>query len=428
MKHLITPNNQINQSQVLSPYALQSLSVLAMQQEEFETWVQQQIENNPLLISLEEGTTAPISREEERAAAHGHTWEDLIPAQKSLYAHLIDQVLFTFSEQSQIDFATWVIGSLDQRGLLDSDLEEYPGFLPFAEKLSVLKAIHNMDPIGVGATNVQETLLIQLETNGKKNNFAYRLLTENYDALLRKDWEFLSKYYALSVDMLLDIVQRDIHSLNPYPGYAFSHEYAFPLHFDLVIMEQEGRWTVDIGKGDICSVVLNEIDQSQLQGQEHTWHYKYSIQAKNVIRAIEGRVNTLKRIGELLLRTQYSFLSGEEPFPALLSIETAAEDLGLHRSTISRAVNLKMVSCPRGTYPLKFFFQPSMQKSAQATLLQLIASEDKSHPLSDDEIMTQLQGKGIRCARRTVAKYRQKLNIQPRARRRASASSRTAMH
>ncbi len=139
-------------------------------------------------------------------------------------------------------------------------------------------------------------------------------------------------------------------------------------------------------------------------------------------------MNTLKRIGELLLRTQYSFLSGEEPFPALLSIETAAEDLGLHRSTISRAVNLKMVSCPRGTYPLKFFFQPSMQKSAQATLLQLIASEDKSHPLSDDEIMTQLQGKGIRCARRTVAKYRQKLNIQPRARRRASASSRTAMH
>lgn len=425
MKHLITPNNQINQSQVLSPYALQSLSVLAMQQEEFAAWVQQQIENNPLLLSLEEGTTAPISREEERAGVHGHIREDLISAQKSLYAHLIDQVLFTFSDQSQIDFATWVIGSLDQRGFLDSDLEEYPGFLPFAEKLSVLNTIHHMEPVGVGAKNVQETLLIQLEAIGKKNNLAYRLLIENYDALIRKDWGFLSKYYSLSEEILVDVLKRDIHSLTPYPGCAFSHEYAFPLHFDLIIMEREGGWTVDVGKGDLSSVVLNEIDPSQLQGQEHAWHHKYSMQAKNVIRAIEGRVNTLKRIGELLLRTQYSFLSGEEPFPALLSIETAAEDLGLHRSTISRAVNLKMVGCPRGTYPLKFFFQPSMQKSAQATLLQLIASEDKGRPLSDDEIMVQLQGKGIPCARRTVAKYRQKLNIHPRARRRASSSSRS---
>ncbi len=419
MKHLITPNTQINQSQVLSPYALQSLSVLAMQQEEFETWVQQQIENNPLLLSLEEGTTAPISREEERAETYRLTREDLIPAKKSLYTHLIDQVLFTFSDQSQIDFANWVIGSLDQHGFFDSSLEDYPGFLPFAEKLSVLNAIHHMDPVGIGAKNVQETLLIQLEAIGKKNSFAYRLIIENYDALIRMDWEFLSKYYSLSKDVLLDIIKRDIHFLTPYPGYAFSQEFAFPLHFDLVITEREEGWTVDVGKGNTISVVLNEIDQSQLQGQDRAWHHKYCIQAKNVLRAIEGRVSTLKRIGELLLRTQYSFLSGEEPFPALLSIETAAENLGLHRSTISRAVNLKMVGCPRGTYPLKFFFQPSKQNSAQATLLQLIASEDKRNPLSDDEIKAQLQGKGIPCARRTVAKYRQKLNIQPRARRRA---------
>ncbi len=373
-------------------------------------------------------TSSSPSSSDEYVGAETYT-----ASERSLHDHLHWQSdIYPWDDAQQV-LASYLIDDINDEGYLTTDLGELLEEINLNEEsdytlddlTAVLGIIQQFEPTGVGARNVQESLLLQL-ANLPNNPFvvtAAQLITDNFDWLSFHDNKRIKKLYGLDDDQLTQLFKL-IQSLNPRPGRDFSSTQSEIIIPDLRIKRTNQGWLVELNANAFPRLAVNStyIDlANKLDNSEQSKKIKEQlIEAKGLIKSIHSRGETLLRVGRFIVEKQHRFFEEGEQAMQPLVLREVAENLELHESTISRATSQKYMQTPRGTYELKYFFSTGVSQygsadqsatAIKAHIKGLIDQEDSKKPLSDNKLMALLEEKEIAVARRTIAKYREALNI-----------------
>jgi RNA polymerase sigma-54 factor len=377
-----------------------------------------------------------------------------IKAELSLHEMLMDQLSMLALEEDEFKIAEQIIGSLDDDGYLRRALQSIADDLAFKQGMwveektieSLLHKIHSFDPAGIAARNLQECLLLQLKRKIHSDDaevkadpkgmapLAVQVLEKYFEEFTRKHYDKIQKNLHLN-DEDMKAVLHEIVSLNPKPGAESGHGHDAEMYIipDFTVLINNGKLELTLNSrnappliiSDDYKLMLKEYERGQKQDKaqkEAVFFIKQKIDsAKWFIEMIQQRQQTLlMTMRAILLYQEAFFLSGDTTQLRPMILKDIAEKTALDVSTVSRVANSKYVQTEFGTYLLKYFFSESLTtdsgeevstKEVKAILGELIAQEDKHKPLSDDELTEQLQSKGYNIARRTVAKYREQLNI-----------------
>jgi len=360
--------------------------------------------------------------------------------QISLRDHLISQLtLMPLSERDQA-LVLLLVDSINEDGYLEESLEDIIEQMPIELDIEVLELntalrhIQNLDPAGVGARNLSECLLLQLELLPKYTPHLAlaKLMAKNYlPTLGARDFSKLRKELGCD-EATLKNVQQLITSLNPRPGSTFSiigsEHY---IQHEVIIKKVKGIWIASLNDAVIPKLKINQLYANILKRNRDSSNQYLQSQmqeAKWMIKNIQQRFSTILRVSQAITDRQRNFLEYGEVAMRPLVLREIAEELNLHESTISRVTNNKYMLTPRGIFELKYFFGSSVATDAggtcsataiRALIKQLVEQENSKKPYSDNQITDLLAKQGIVVARRTIAKYRESLNIAPASLRKA---------
>ena len=353
---------------------------------------------------------------------------------ESLSSHLLWQLNLTSMSDRDRLAALAIIDSIDDDGMLrasiDDLLDAMDPALAFeaAEMEAVLRRVQSFDPPGVGARDLAECLLRQLEE--MPSDIAWRdealaLVRDHFPALANRDFATLARRTKLRQDDLLAVIAL-IQSLNPRPGASIGDvttEYVEP---DVIVTKRKGRWTVDLNRENTPKVRVNGLYAGFIKPADTSADNQYlkdNLQeARWFLKNLEYRNETLLRVASEIVKRQRGFLErGEEAMQPLILADIATA-VDRHESPISRVTTRKYMDTPRGIFELKYFFSSHVNTAnggevsstaIRAVIRKLTAEEDPKKPLSDSKIADILRGREIKVARRTVAKYRESLAIPP---------------
>ncbi len=352
----------------------------------------------------------------------------------SLRDHLLDQIkLIAISERDQ-RLMLLLIDSINENGYLETDLETILASIPeeleveLVELETVLKHIQNLDPIGIGATNLQECILLQLNalpTDMPDLDLAKSIVESHLPMLANKDFNKLRKLLHCSEENLKS-AQALIQLQNPRPGAGFTQ--FSPDHFiqhEVVVKKVKGIWVATLNDSVMPKLRINQMYADILKrNRENSGQYLQSQmqEARWMIKNIQQRFSTILRVSQAIIDRQRNFFEHGEIAMRPLVLREIADELELHESTISRVTTHKYMLTPRGIFELKYFFGSHVATESggecsataiRALIKQLIAEENTKKPLSDNQISELLSKQGIVVARRTIAKYRESLQIPP---------------
>lgn len=354
---------------------------------------------------------------------------DSFVSETSLQECIMEQVKLSDCSLAERQALPYIIGCLDDRGFLSMDpqaIAELAG-QPLSIIQKTLELLQGLDPIGLGSANLKECLLYQLRYKGQEATLAYRILEEHFDLLLRRRLQDLAKKLQVS---LADVQKalKTIASLDPAPGRRFSEDTNRAVLADVLVeKDAAGQWNFSLSRDYIPSLKLNPIyknllSKSALSPSEQEYLKGKLQSGKFLMQAIEQRQNTLARIAKQLLVFQKDFFEHGIAKLHPLTMHTVAEALGVHETTVSRAIANKYMQGPFGLVELKFFFtsgyaleggEAIANTSIKDKIAQLIALENPRKPYSDQALVELLKEENIPIARRTVAKYREELKILP---------------
>ncbi|HPW90280.1 MAG TPA: RNA polymerase factor sigma-54 [Paludibacteraceae bacterium] len=342
--------------------------------------------------------------------------------------------------------AQYLIGNIDDDGYLRREIEAMVDDLAFQFGLSITDAdmekalalVQNLDPAGVGARDLRECLLIQLrhKPNSSAVVLAERVIDRFFDQFSKKQYDAIARRLGLSEDEMKDVV-AEIMKLNPKPGNAFSTPAEILLQQvtpDFIVENNNGRLSVSLNNSNIpelrvsktyTDMVSDFVGNKENQNREMRDAILFAKQkidaARWFIDAIKQRNVTLLKTMNAIVEEQYDFfLEGDDTKLRPMKLKDIADKVGFDVSTISRVSNSKYVQTDFGVFPLKYFFSETMQtvsgeevsnKEIKQIIVDIVAEEDKSNPIVDDVLTEMLREKGYIIARRTVAKYREQLNI-----------------
>jgi len=360
-------------------------------------------------------------------------------APQGLAEHLKWQVeLSRFSERDLV-IATIIIDSINQQGYLESPLEDIHQALgrqledlEFDEVLAVLHRIQQFDPPGVAARNLGECLALQLRQLPEDTPWrqeALKVVSDYLDELASQNVVALKKKIALEDEDFGQVMEL-LRTLTPHPGDAFVGEDAEYVIPDVFVFKQKNKWVVSINPelsprlriNPVYSSLVKRADKSD-DNQNMRLHLQ---EARWFLRSLQSRGETLVRVAQCIVEKQQDFFEHGEIAMKPLILRDVAEELSLHESTVSRVTTNKFMHTPRGVFEFKFFFSSHVSTQAggecsataiKAFIKELIDHENPAKPLSDLKIAKLLQEKGINVARRTVAKYREAMNIPSSSRR-----------
>jgi RNA polymerase sigma-54 factor len=352
----------------------------------------------------------------------------------SLREHLLGQLkLMPLSERDQT-LVTLLIDSINDDGYLEQSLEEMAELLPpeleieLLELETALKLIQHLDPPGMGAVNLQECLLLQLNVLPKETEFlaCAKLIVEKHLVVLaNKDFAKLRKLLNCD-DLTLKGAQTLIKQQNPRPGSDFAQlSRDHFIHHEVLVKKVKGIWIATLNDGVIPKLRINQMYADILKrNRENSNQYLQTQmqEAKWMIKNIQQRFSTILRVSQAIVDRQRNFFEHGEIAMRPLVLREIAEELELHESTISRVTTHKYMLTPRGVFELKYFFGSHVSTDAggsasaiaiRALIKQLVTEETPKKPLSDNQITDILAKQGIIVARRTIAKYRESVNIPP---------------
>jgi RNA polymerase sigma-54 factor len=430
------------QQQLLINLAMkQAFHVLQLPLLELAEWLKTEIEANPVLEiglpdeSLKTSLDEPAKEQnilrnksqeqiEKRRKEHR---ENLLIAPISLYEHLTRQVALTIEDPKNIHLAKLIIGHLNDKGFLETSLNEIAPCVPIEIKQKVLSEIQSFDPPGIGARNLQECLLLQLKLKKKETGLGYQIISEHFDALIQNRMPSISQKLNVKMKDLVETIEREIAPLDLNPGYRYLYQPTAAIIPDIHLLCVEEKWQIEINTSflprvQIAPIYIEALQERSLENQETLYLRRQLANGKWLKRIIQRRNDTLYRIAELTLKKQLHFFNGEKASLKPMTVKEVSGELGLHESTITRAVANKYIACPQGLFPLKSFFNQAVktqngEKISKHTLRKIllctIERENKLQPMSDEEITNHLHKLGIACARRTIAKYRNALKIAP---------------
>jgi RNA polymerase sigma-54 factor len=459
-------NLQFKASQhlTLTPQLQQSIKLLQMSSVELNQELEILIQQNPLIemfeeedeeenkntptISQEETSFEILNHQENQEAIYDHeiNWSDEYTkdnyAESADYQEPVSQTLKQYLEDifhlipiSQKDQAiiSLLIDSINEDGYLEEPLDYFLASIPKEYEVSIeeieslLKLLQKQAPPGIGARDLIECLTLQLESKEETpiHLLSIKVIKSHLNLLAARDFVRLKKILGCEDDALRD-VQKVIKSLNPKPGNIFStiERHHFIQH-EVNVKKVKTKWQVSLNEQAIPKLRLNHIYRDLIKSSQNddTHHLSSQIQeAKWIVKNIQQRFVTILKVSEAIMRHQKDFLDHGESMMKPLVLREIAEEVGLHESTISRVTSNKYINTPRGIYELKFFFGSSIDSASgnelastaiRAKIKEVIKQEDPKNPLSDNDIVLLLKRQDINIARRTVAKYREILNIAP---------------
>ena len=459
-------NLQFKASQHLSltPQLQQSIKLLQMSSVELNQELEILIQQNPLIEMLEEdeedGKDIATTPQEETSFEilndqeiqepiyeHEINWDEEYAkdnnyidsneyresATQTLKQYLEDIFhLIPIGEKDQA-IISLLIDSINEDGYLEEPLDYFLSSIPKEYEVSIeeieslLKLLQKQAPPGIGARDLIECLTLQLESKEESpiHILSIKVIKSHLNLLASRDFVKLKKILGCEDEVLIEI-QKVIKSLNPKPGNIFStiESHHFIQH-EVNVKKVKANWQVSLNEQAIPKLRLNHIYRDLIKNSQadSAHHLSSQIQeAKWIVKNIQQRFVTILKVSEAIMKHQKDFLDYGESMMKPLILREIAEEVGLHESTISRVTSNKYINTPRGIYELKFFFGSSIDNSSgnelastaiRAKIKEVIKQEDPKKPLSDSEIVLLLKNQDINIARRTVAKYREILNIAP---------------
>lgn len=408
----------------------------------------------------------------------GPGFEALSSKKKNLSEHLMDQIQVSDLDQEERDFAVVLVGSLDEWGYLREPLEDICKKQDVRYELGelVLRLIQEFDPVGVGARDLKECLLLQLNRSKNLKKFNRDILRDLIETQLpnleKKNFKAIAKELDLEMDELGDIIKL-LQKFEPRPGRAYvemDNNYITP---DIYIHKVNGEYVITLNEDGLPKLKISNLYKSILQQIPEIKQISQVAKAKTVeeelavlagvesnlsaqlaasaavpktgnnqnpkeyiqnklrsalwlIRSIHQRQRTIYKVTESIVKSQRDFLENGVTDLKPMVLKDIANDIGMHESTISRVTSNKYVHTPQGTFELKYFFSSGIQKtngdgiaseSVKEKIRSIVKSEDQLNPISDQGIVVALHKQGIDIARRTVAKYREMLGILPSSQR-----------
>jgi len=346
----------------------------------------------------------------------------------SLQEDLLEQAREADFTAEQWPLVENLIGNIDDRGRLNSNLDELAisSGIPVEKYLEVLKIIQSFDPPGVGARDLRECLLLQLERSNKKQTLEYRIISEYMDALAKRRLPEIAKGLELPMEDIQEAMKRIAH-LEPHPGREFLPDndiYILPEVFvnksgdDYVVTTNDEQ----IPRLRISNTYKDLMAQANSSSEVRNYIRDKINAGKFLIKSLHQRQQTILNIAKEIVKRQRDFLDKGVAHLKPLTMAQVAEVVGVHETTVSRAVSGKYMETPQGLFEMKYFFTSGFQTatgvdmsntSVKDMIDEIFKNEDRSKPLSDQEVVKIMGEKGIVIARRTVAKYRSELNILP---------------
>ncbi|OGV18630.1 MAG: RNA polymerase sigma-54 factor [Lentisphaerae bacterium GWF2_38_69] len=355
-----------------------------------------------------------------------HFFNSLIDYQ-TIENELQSQLNFLSLSPKLFELCNSVVGSLDEQGFFKGSLADLAiiSGVSVEDMIKALDIIKTLEPPGVGAKDVRESILLQLDRKGLRNQITEKLINECLEDIALTNYLSIARKLGESVEIVRELIS-EIKKLNPYPYAKLSNadESIFVIP-ELRIEKEDGKFVIVIEKEYQPKLKISEKYIEMLYSPDYSAEAKNYIKQKiqsanNIIKSIELRRETIKKISEIIIDSQYDFLERGNEFLKPLTMKQIADKISVHETTVSRAVSNKFIKTPQGVIPLKYFFSAGFQssegdmisnKGVMEKIRNIIDSEDKIHPLSDDDIAKKLNDKGIPVARRTVAKYREELGI-----------------
>ena len=350
---------------------------------------------------------------------------------QSLHEYLAEQWRLVDADNSVKKAGDMIIDYLDDRGYLTVRLEQLynkdRGDFTVDDLKQALELVQKLEPAGVGARDLKECLLIQMAQSGEDMSFESRLITEHMDKLLDNHLPEIARKMNCSIEAINRAIEH-MSKLDTSPGLQIGQDRNHPITPDVIVesSEDEGRYSVRLANSGLPYLRVNDYYSKMAKdarvGEKTRKFLQNNLRsAQWIIDAIEQRKNTLLKVTKAIVKYQTDFFEKGQLHLRPLPMSKVADDVGVHLATVSRAVSGKYVQCPWGILPLRKFFsggredmngQAHSWEAIRAKLQQIIDQEDKTKPLSDDQIRKQLLKAGIdNLARRTVAKYRKLLNI-----------------
>ena len=429
-------NLKLSQSLKLTPLLQQSIKLLQASQVEINDLINEYINDNPFIEYEEEyfsSTGKNKSYITHNNQANNDDFYDIFENQTknlTLKEYLIENThLFSMSDRQQL-IMFYLVDAINEDGYIVTEFNDLIEDIPlnpkvnFNELESLLKIIQGSSHPGIGARDLSECLILQLENIKGANEIIKiaKIIAKDFlNFVATNKTEEISKKTGFSNEIIISAIKL-IKKLNPRPGQVFKviDKKDFINH-DLEVAKGKGGWDVLLNDEEFFKIKIIDY-HADLIKKEKSLRDKFQ-EAKWLVKNLEQRSITILRVAREVMSYQAKFLENGEKDIKPLKLKDISEKLEMHESTISRVTNNKFIKTPHGLYELKFFFSRGLtnqsneddtsSKSILAKLKDIVNNENKSRPLSDEKIVSLLQQEGIIVARRTIAKYRDILNILP---------------
>ena len=467
-------SQDLKQEQILAPQQIQSLEILLASVQELQMKISEELTENPTLEQISPGNEDLVGdvlsdtesaqnqlTPEEKKNSEGdavaemlhlaESWQNSVPfsgasgwqsssideekrdflfdsltAEPSLQELLLEQLRLSDADEKTSELAELIIGSIDDSGYLRSILADLAtvGGVSIKEMETVLKFVQSFDPPGIGARNPQECLMIQLERNGKQNSEVYTLVKNHLEDLAANKLPQITKKMGITMEHLHELME-EIKLLNPYPGSLLSPNKPVYIVPEVTIYEEDGEFKVKKEESHLPQLRISQyyiklLDSPSTSQEAKEYIRQKLASSKALMKSISQRQSTIVQIAEVILDTQYDFFQKGIDFLHPLTMQQVADKLGIHETTVSRAIANKYIQTPAGLFEFKFFFSTGFQnndgtevsnRSVMEKIKDIIAREDTSKPYSDLKLTELLKEEGLSVARRTVAKYREAIGI-----------------
>ena len=482
---------QLRQEMRINPRLYQAMELLYMPLQDLEQHLQEQLTENPALELVEADDQKEVQlKEDNKDEPLGDEvdWEEILldgfdvggrraeyehkeyfeptPVEaRDLHDHLHEQLSMLSLSEREVRLGEEIIGNIDDYGTLSCILEDVVSgvnawlddvrpvaeanareiededereaelaelaelFRPYVieEAEAMLRVVQGMDPPGVGARDVRESILIQLRQKKMQDTVAYTIVDEHFDALINRRWNDIGRALSMSPREVQDAAD-EISQLDPKPGLQYSAEpeqYVVP---DLIVEKIDDEYHVFVNDTSLprlrISRAYREVakDRSKFTGENRDFIASKLNSANWVIQAIEQRRQTMLKVMSFIVDRQRDFFEKGVQHLRPLTLREVADHIEMHESTVSRVTNQKYVQTPRGVFSLKYFFSSGLSttsgedisaRGVRDKIKSLVGDEDPHKPLTDQAIVKLLKSDGVNIARRTVAKYRDQLGILP---------------
>lgn len=455
-------NLQQTQKLVMTPELKQAIEILQYNSVELNNFIQQELMSNPILERqhLKVDSESPLNKEEKNQKdvidmkklfseydrskysnrvrsyeeKEDYSYENYVSMETTLNEHLLFQLQFTMLKGKSKIIGKYIVENIDDNGYLQVSNDEMCKKFNVEDREveDIIQIVQTFDPIGVGARNLSECLLIQLIQNNVTDKLIHEIILNHLDDLGNNKINSIAKKLNISIEKVQEIGDF-IRTLEPKPGRMFSSSrdtrYVTP---DINVEKVNGEYVVIIKDSTAPRLSINHyyrklLLNNEMEDSASTYINRKLNSALKLIRCIQQRRNTIYNVVKAIIDYQLDFFENGVVYLKPLTLREIADEIGVHESTVSRAINGKYMQCPRGIFELKYFFQSGVSssfgegvssESIKSIIKDLIQNENAKKPLSDQAISNELNSSGVKISRRTVAKYRDELGILSSSKRR----------